>query len=75
QAVDAPRLNHNWLPDEVKVERGRWPEEMLRALRMRGHPIKEVQFLGDAHSIGYDEGKNQYVGEADFRRYGSADAY
>ena len=75
QAVDAPRLNHNWLPDEVKVERGRWPEEMLRALRMRGHHIKEVQFLGDAQSIGYDEDKNQFVGEADFRRYGSADAY
>ena len=35
-AVAAPRLHHQWMPDEVKVEPG-FPDEVLAGLRARGH--------------------------------------
>ena len=35
-AVAAPRLHHQWMPDDVRVERG-FPEEVLAALRAKGH--------------------------------------
>jgi gamma-glutamyltranspeptidase/glutathione hydrolase len=39
-AVTAPRLHHQWLPDEVRVEHG-FPEATLAALRERGHRVTE----------------------------------
>jgi gamma-glutamyltranspeptidase/glutathione hydrolase len=37
-AVAAPRLHHQWLPDEVRVERG-FADDTLAALRATGHTI------------------------------------
>lgn len=37
-AVAAPRLHHQWLPDEVRVENG-FSAETLDALRTRGHNV------------------------------------
>ena len=35
-AVAAPRLHHQWLPDEVRVERG-FPDDILDELKAKGH--------------------------------------
>ena len=35
-AVAAPRVHHQWMPDQVRVERG-FPEEVLNELRAKGH--------------------------------------
>ena len=35
-AVAAPRLHHQWLPDEVRVERG-FAEDTLAGLKAKGH--------------------------------------
>jgi gamma-glutamyltranspeptidase/glutathione hydrolase len=37
-AVAAPRLHHQWLPDEVRVERG-FADDTLAALKAMGHAI------------------------------------
>lgn len=37
-AVAAPRLHHQWLPDQVRVENG-FPAATLDALRTRGHNV------------------------------------
>ncbi|HMH98040.1 MAG TPA: gamma-glutamyltransferase, partial [Bradyrhizobium sp.] len=37
-AVAAPRVHHQWLPDEVRVERG-FPDDTLAALRAKGHRV------------------------------------
>jgi gamma-glutamyltranspeptidase/glutathione hydrolase len=37
-AIAAPRLHHQWLPDQVSAERG-YPEATLKALAERGHQI------------------------------------
>jgi gamma-glutamyltranspeptidase/glutathione hydrolase len=49
-AVAAPRLHHQWLPDEVKVEPG-FPEEVLAALRAKGHSVTESMGYSSANSI------------------------
>ncbi len=49
-AVSAPRLHHQWLPDEVRVERG-FSDTVLAALRERGHKIIAPLGQTSANSI------------------------
>ena len=49
-AVAAPRLHHQWLPDEVRVEQG-FPDATLEALRSRGHRIAMPLGQTSANSI------------------------
>ena len=35
-----PRMHHQWLPDEVSMERG-MPEAVIRALEARGHKVSQ----------------------------------
>ena len=50
-AVAAPRLHQQWLPDEVRVENG-FPDDVLAALRARGHTIVAPLGQTSANSIG-----------------------
>ncbi len=49
-AVDAPRLHHQWLPDEVRIERG-FAEDTLAGLRAKGHRLVEPMGQTSANSI------------------------
>ncbi|MGA8901472.1 gamma-glutamyltransferase, partial [Bradyrhizobium sp.] len=49
-AVAAPRLHHQWLPDEVRIERG-FTEAALDALKAKGHRIVEPMGQTSANSI------------------------
>lgn len=39
EAVAAPRLHHQWLPDQLLLERA-WPDELDAELQNRGHVVK-----------------------------------
>jgi len=49
-AVAAPRLHHQWMPDEVRIERG-FPDDVLAALRDKGHKVVEPMGPTSANSI------------------------
>ena len=49
-AVSAPRLHHQWMPDEVRVEHG-FSEDVLAQLRAKGHHIVEPMGQTSANSI------------------------
>ena len=49
-AVAAPRLHHQWLPDEVRIERG-FPDDVIAALKAKGHTIVEPLGQTSANSI------------------------
>jgi gamma-glutamyltranspeptidase / glutathione hydrolase len=49
-AVAAPRIHHQWLPDEVRIERG-FPEDVLDGLKTRGHRLVEPLGYSSANSI------------------------
>jgi gamma-glutamyltranspeptidase/glutathione hydrolase len=49
-AVAAPRLHHQWLPDEVRIERG-FADETVAALKAKGHRVVEQLGQTSANSI------------------------
>jgi gamma-glutamyltranspeptidase/glutathione hydrolase len=51
QAVDAPRMHHQWLPDNTTIEANAVPETTLERLRQMGHTIRMQGGQGDGHSI------------------------
>jgi gamma-glutamyltranspeptidase/glutathione hydrolase len=68
QAVSAPRLHHQWQPDEVYVEPGFAPE-VLEALAKRGHNVVPTPSYSSTNSIEITPGS--YIGAADRRTRGS----
>ncbi|WP_295844477.1 gamma-glutamyltransferase [Tardiphaga sp.] len=50
EAVAAPRLHHQWLPDEVRIERG-FSDAALSALKAMGHRVIEPMGQTSANSI------------------------
>jgi gamma-glutamyltranspeptidase/glutathione hydrolase len=50
EAVAAPRLHHQWLPDEVRIERGFAPDT-IAALKAMGHVVVEPLGQTSANSI------------------------
>ena len=50
EAIDAPRIHHQWMPDEVRAERG-FPAEVLDELRAKGHQVIEPLGQTSANSI------------------------
>lgn len=65
-AVDAPRMDHEWLPDTIGIERAGASEEVLLKLRAMGHTVYPRGGQGDANSIGVDAGGTAW-GAADRR--------
>src|SRR6478736_8258043 len=68
QAVSAPRLHHQWQPDEVYVEPGFAPE-VLEALAKRGHNVVPTPSYSSTNSI--EITPDGYIGAADRRTRGS----
>jgi gamma-glutamyltranspeptidase/glutathione hydrolase len=67
-AVAAPRLHHQWLPDEVRVEHG-FAEDTLAALRAKGHRVIEPLGQTSANSITVTD--NGLLGAPDPRTRGA----
>jgi gamma-glutamyltranspeptidase/glutathione hydrolase len=50
-ALSVPRIHHQWLPDQLRVERWGLDTLTLQELRRRGHNIKESDSWGNANAI------------------------
>lgn len=53
EALAAPRLHHQWKPDELHVERS-WGEAVIAELRRRGHRVAVDASLGAAQAVDRD---------------------
>lgn len=71
EAVAAPRVHDQWLPDEVVAERG-VPADIVRALAARGHRVRTDATFGSANSIAVTP--DGLVGAADTRGRGATAA-
>ena len=71
EAIDAPRLHHQWLPDETRYERWGLSPDTLALLRARGHQMVETRVQGAVSAI-YHDGKNDLLEGAEDRRRTSA---
>jgi gamma-glutamyltranspeptidase/glutathione hydrolase len=77
QAVRAPRVHHQWLPDQVSIEADVEPT-LAEGLRALGHVIAErpAGSIGHANCVERDPSTGLYVAVADVtRRGGSALAH
>jgi gamma-glutamyltranspeptidase/glutathione hydrolase len=68
EAVQAPRLHHQWLPDQTMVEAG-VPAPLVQALEARGHHVKVWPPFTSANSIMVTP--DGLVGAADTRTRGA----
>ena len=74
EAVNAPRVHHQWLPDEIRIEKG-ISIDTQRLLTEMGHTMVEKNPMGSAASILIDAATHTYYGAADPRRQGFAVGY
>lgn len=73
-AVSVPRIHHQWLPDELRVETWGLDALTLQDLRRRGHKIKETAPWGNANAISVTE-NDILEAAADPRGEGAAKGY
>jgi gamma-glutamyltranspeptidase/glutathione hydrolase len=76
EAIDAPRIHHQWMPDEVAYEPLGLSGDTRRALEARGHHFaKKPQYMSDAQGIMIEEKTGMRLGASDARRDGAAIGY
>ena len=68
QAIDFPRIHHQWLPDELVGEPFGLSGDTQRALTSRGHKLAKLRYLGDAEGIMIEEKTGIRLGATDPRR-------
>jgi gamma-glutamyltranspeptidase/glutathione hydrolase len=69
QAIDAPRIHHQWLPDELVFEPFGLSGDTQRALTTRRHKlVDKPRYLGDAEGIMIEEKTRVRLGATDPRR-------
>jgi gamma-glutamyltranspeptidase/glutathione hydrolase len=67
EAVDAPRIHHQWLPDVLQYERYGVSPDTLALLAARGHRLREVESQGVAEAILIDAEDGLLDGASDRR--------
>lgn len=55
QATHAPRMHHQWLPDEIRIEEG-FSKDTIKLLEAKGHTVIEKDAMGSTQSIMIEEG-------------------
>jgi gamma-glutamyltranspeptidase/glutathione hydrolase len=73
-AVNAPRIHHQWLPDEIRIEQGISPDT-IRLLESRGHKVVTKPAMGAIQSIMIGEDGTLYGGADPRRSTSSAMGY
>jgi gamma-glutamyltranspeptidase/glutathione hydrolase len=71
QAVDAPRMHHQWFPDKINLEDRPGFDRLAEELKKLGHTV-EKRRQGDAHTIAIDPKTGLRTGAADRRLDGKA---
>ncbi|HEX8891008.1 MAG TPA: gamma-glutamyltransferase [Pyrinomonadaceae bacterium] len=77
EAVDAPRIHQQWMPDEVRFEPYGLSADTVNALNARGHKLElrpeykgytKRGYMGDVQAIMIEEGTGMRLGASDSRR-------
>lgn len=82
EAVEAPRVHHQWLPDQISWDAGGLNPDTRLILENRGFLFKPIpgysfgeNFVGDTQVIMIEKGTGMRLGAADPRRGGAAAGY
>jgi gamma-glutamyltranspeptidase/glutathione hydrolase len=76
EAIDAPRIHHQWMPDEIRDERLGLSADTRRALEARGHRFSTKRdYMSDAQGVMIEESTGMRLGGSDARQEGVAVGY
>src|SRR5262249_19399254 len=75
EAVDAPRIHQQWMPDKLVIERIGFAQDVIDALKARGHSLDLRVSIGDCQAIMIDPKTGVRLGAADPRNDGVAIGY
>jgi gamma-glutamyltranspeptidase/glutathione hydrolase len=76
EAVDAPRVHHQWLPDVLRCEKFALSKDVEQRLKFLGHTIEALPpYSSEAQAIFIDQINGYYLGAADPRLDGKAIGY
>ncbi len=75
QAIDMPRIHHQWLPDKLEYEKFGLSKDVLTSLKNKGHIIGDERILGRVEGIVIDSINKIFYGATDPRGYGAALGY
>ena len=51
EAIAAPRIHHQWLPDVVVYERDRFSDSTLEGLKAKGHTVRDASTIGRVKAV------------------------
>jgi len=73
QAVESPRIHHQWMPDSLSYERNGLSTDTANILKSLGHSFKERAsyegaYQGDAETVMVDPQTHLRLGASDLRR-------
>ncbi len=71
EATQAPRIHHQWLPDELRMEEG-ISADTKAILSAKGHEVVTKRTMGATQSIMVDPATGALLGATDLRRTGSS---
>jgi len=75
EAVAARRFHHQWLPDEIKYEKGAFSPATIKRLQSLGHKLKSTPRIGNAQGAMIDPETSLLTGAPDPRRQGASAGY
>ena len=62
-AVNTPRIHHQWLPDVVVVEEGALSPRVRAALERKGHTFRVAKSIGRVKAVGRSGGRLEGAGD------------
>ncbi len=74
EAIAAPRVHHQWLPDELRIEKWGLSPDSKALLEARGHRLVERRAQGRAHGIRIDLETGRRYAASDPRAFNGAAA-
>lgn len=77
EAVDAPRVHHQWLPDEILYEPGALSKDVIVNLQGMGHTVRGINehLLGRVQALMIDSSTGFFYSGADPREDGVGMGY
>jgi gamma-glutamyltranspeptidase/glutathione hydrolase len=75
QAVAAPRMHHQWMPDRIDYESDLLSNAQKNRLESMGHALQVRNSIGNVQAICFQIDQNSFIGVSDPRGYGSAQGF
>lgn len=75
QAVNSPRIHHQWLPDEIYYEPFGIAKDVNQKLLEKNYKFGTERKLGLVEAISFDSQTDEFVGVSDHRGNGLAEGY